>query len=129
MKRCGCGHWRRVPRSTVWANLELGSVITTPYGSDGIQVKSFALAALQGNMIRERLARIDFMPERISDDITVIECATFLGAPIRFDNWLRERSEPQPRIGEHGGEMLRESGCDGDDITALRNEMITHAVS
>jgi hypothetical protein len=69
------------------------------------------------------------MPERIIDSITMIECATFVSAPIGFDNWLRERSQPPPRVGEHGGKMLRESGYGGDDITALLNEMIKNAAS
>ena len=69
------------------------------------------------------------MPERISDNITVIGCATFVGAPIGFDNCMRERSHPPPRVGEHGGNMLHESGYGGDDITALQNEMITNPAS
>lgn len=67
------------------------------------------------------------MPERTLDNLTVIEWATFVGTPVRFDNLMREQSQPPPLVGEHGGRVLRELGyCDGD-ITAIRNEMITNA--
>ena len=69
------------------------------------------------------------MPERILDNITVIECATFVGAPPRCDNWMREQSQPPRLVGEHGGEVLRELGYSDDDITALRSEMVTNAAS
>ena len=67
------------------------------------------------------------MPERIIDNIMVIQCATVLGAPIGFDNWMRERPQPLPLFGEYDGKVLRELGHSADDITALRNEMITNA--
>ena len=69
------------------------------------------------------------MPVKILDNITVIECATFVGAPVGFDNSARERTHPQALVSEHNAKVLRELGDSDGDITALRNGMITNAAA
>jgi len=69
------------------------------------------------------------MPVKILDNITVIECATFVRAPVRFDNLTREKSLPPPLVREHGGKVPRELGYSDEDITALQNQKITNVAT
>ena len=81
------------------------------------------------------------MPVKILDNITVIECATFVtgpyaeelehpqagklsfvGGPVQYDNFARENSLPPPLVGEHSAKILRELGFDSDAIKVPQSQ-------
>lgn len=66
------------------------------------------------------------MPVKILDNIMVIECATFVGAPVRFDSLARERSQPPAPVGEHSAKVLRELGYREGEVRTLHADGTTH---
>ena len=64
------------------------------------------------------------MPVKILDNITVIECATFVTGPVGFDNIVKAAAPP-PLVGEQSEKILRELGHDAAAI----DDLLAHGVS
>jgi formyl-CoA transferase len=49
----------------------------------------------------------------------------FVGGPVRFENFVKEKSTPPPLVGEHSGKILSELGYSSEDIKALQSQAVT----
>jgi crotonobetainyl-CoA:carnitine CoA-transferase CaiB-like acyl-CoA transferase len=51
----------------------------------------------------------------------------FVGAPVRFDNLVKEKSAPPPLVGEQSGKVLGELGYSDDAFNALQAQGVTQS--
>lgn len=49
----------------------------------------------------------------------------FVAGPVRFENFVKEKSTPPPLVGEHSGKILSELGYSSEDIKALQSQAVT----
>jgi crotonobetainyl-CoA:carnitine CoA-transferase CaiB-like acyl-CoA transferase len=53
----------------------------------------------------------------------------FVGGPVRFDNLIKENSEPPPLVGAHSRKVLRELAIADEEIDVLVSLGVTQAAS